>query len=96
MLDRVHVSLQMLVRASGFTAVKSKSPNHVDYISSFVTTVSIQYSPRLFSTLADKISLTKEEKIAALEAELKKNKAQTMTTTSNNIGMKKAAPLEMF
>ena len=46
--------------------------------------------------IADKISLTKEEKIAALEAELKKNSAATMTTSANNIGMKKAAALEMF
>ena len=46
--------------------------------------------------IAEKLSVTKEEKIAALEAELKKNKASTYTTTSGNIGMPKAAALEMF
>ena len=46
--------------------------------------------------IAEKLSVTKEEKIAALEAELKKNKADTYTTTNGNIGMPKAAALEMF
>ena len=50
----------------------------------------------IYVTEGSKIGMTRDEKISAMEAELKQSKGASFTTSNGRIGLKGAQNLEMF